>query len=408
MGSKMKIGYLIPEFPGQTHNFFWRERNALGEYGIETKIISTKRPPKGIVSTSWADEAISETAYLYPLAHSDIIPIISLILKSGPSALLRCLRRIFTNTELPVIGRLRLTLFIPFAAKLALICKSNNCEHVHVHSCADSANIAMLANALSGASYSLTLHNPLNVFGGNQKNKWRYAKFAVVITNKLYNDVNEHLAGFLPSHVEVAPMGVDTVKFCRSLPYVPYDGHETLQILSCGRLNPAKGYIYLIAAIRQLVDAGLNIKLNIAGEDDLGGVGYRNIIEREIKKLDLRSVVNLLGAVSEEQVKNYLNEAHYFILASLEEPLGVVLMEAMSMGVPVIATKSGGVPELVSNRVDGILVEPANSDALAKAVLELVNDQDLTLKLSNSSRRKVLQNFTFRRSAEVIASLLRA
>ena len=62
----MKIGYFIPEFPGQTHAFFWREYQALRDRGIEPILISTRKPPRNIVSHKWAAEAMEQTRYLFP------------------------------------------------------------------------------------------------------------------------------------------------------------------------------------------------------------------------------------------------------------------------------------------------------------------------------------------------------
>lgn len=74
---------------------------------------------------------------------------------------------------------------MPFAAKLVLIARRYNFPHVHVHSCAGSANIVMFATQLTKVSCSMTLHNPLDTLGGNQISKWHHAEFDIVITDKL-------------------------------------------------------------------------------------------------------------------------------------------------------------------------------------------------------------------------------
>jgi hypothetical protein len=86
------IGYLIPEFPGQTHNFFWREKEALAECGVEVVIISTRRPPKNLVSPHWAKKAINETLYLFPLKIFESLEIIFFLLLAGPFAWYRCIK----------------------------------------------------------------------------------------------------------------------------------------------------------------------------------------------------------------------------------------------------------------------------------------------------------------------------
>ncbi len=402
----MRIGYLIPEFPGQTHNFFWRERLALDELGIRTSLVSTRRPPKSISSPSWAQIADKETSYLFPISTPESFAIVKLLMRAGPMAWFRCAKVIGSAADLGIRGKLRLLLLLPFAAKLVLQSRRDGFQHIHVHSCADAANIALLANQLNGVSYSLTLHNPLSVYGGNQENKWKFAEFGVVITNKLYHEVITALAGHLPSVIRIAPMGVDTDKFIRNGPYKPFDGSGQLRIFSCGRLNHAKGYLHLIQAVQLLREQEIDVVLNIAGEDDVGGSGYRKVLERQIVERELEEHVNLLGAISEEHVKECLEGAHIFVLASLAEPLGVVVMEAMSMSVPVIATNAGGVPEMVGDGVDGILVPPANSQAISFAIRELINNSEMALELCKAAREKVCLSFSYKRSAEVVAEML--
>ena len=96
---KTRIGYLIPEFPGQTHIFFWREREVLTELGIETDLISTRRPPKAIASHTWAAEAQAQTAYLSPFQTPDLLGAIFQVLKAGPIGWRRCLQLVLTAPD---------------------------------------------------------------------------------------------------------------------------------------------------------------------------------------------------------------------------------------------------------------------------------------------------------------------
>ena len=400
------IGYLIPEFPGQTHNFFWRERQALHELGITTHLISTRHPPIGIVSPSWAKQAEKETVYLYPICLKDISGVLEVLLVAGPLSWFNCIKTIFRASDLPIVKRIRLFAFIPIAAKLVCVAKIKNWKHLHVHSCGNAANIALFAKLLSNLTYSLTLHNPLAVYGGNQKQKWVYASFALVITKAIYDEITNSIDANLPAKLFISPMGVDVDRFSRSMPYKPYEGNGEIRLFSCARLNPGKGFNFLLLAVSLLKKQNIDVRLVIAGEDDKGGTGYRVHLEQQISELGLSEHVTLLGAVSEEQVLLWLESAHLFVLASLEEPLGVAIMEAMAMNVPVIATQAGGVPELVSNEIDGILVPPGKPVALANAILDLAKDPEKAVRISKASRKKIIQSFSHRRSAQTIADAL--
>ena len=403
---KAKIGYFIPQFPGQTHIFLWRERQFLAELGIETDLVSTQLPPRAIASHVWAEEAQKNTVYLFPFAAKDFINSFIEIIKSGPAAWWRCIAVIAKARDTSLSEKVRLLALIFVAGKLAGLARTKGLSHIHVHSCANAANIAMFASLLSKVSYSLTLHGPLTDYGPNQEQKWHLSAFVIVITKKLYDEVNKRLVGYLPQKVAIAPMGVDLSRLQRKTPYSAWNGSDAFHIFSCGRLNRCKGHADLITAIDILKKRGFNVDLQIAGEDEQGGTGYRQELEKLIEQLGLKSCVSLLGAVSEDVVNASLEKAHIFVLASLHEPLGVAIMEAMAMEMPVLVTGSGGVKELIDDGIDGLLVEPEAPDKLADAIARVLQNPELALSLSQASRKKIIAKFSHRRSAETIAQCL--
>lgn len=403
-----KIGYLIPEFPGQTHVFFWREREALRRHGIDAELISTRRPPKNIVAHAWSESAMAETEYLFPLRPRHVSRLARGLARSRPAAFRRVLESIARADGVDGAGRARLLALAVIGGRLAEYAERRGHCHLHAHSCGDAANVVMFAHHLSGIPYSLTLHGPLEDYGPNQREKWRHAAFAVVITHKLLEGVRTTLDGSLPPQLEVAPMGVDTESFRRSVPFEPWRGSGPLRVFSCGRLNPCKGHLYLIRAIELLRSHGLDARLSIAGEDEAGGTTYRRELERKIEERNLSGAVDLLGAVSEARVIRGIQNAHVFALASLAEPLGVAIMEAMSLEVPVVVTGEGGVRELVEHGRDGIVVPSADAEALAAGIEQVARDSDLAVRLGAAGRRKVESSFHSGRSAEVLAGRIQA
>jgi colanic acid/amylovoran biosynthesis glycosyltransferase len=402
----MKIGVLIPEFPGQTHAFFWRELAALRGFGVEPEVVSTRRPPRGIVSHAWAREAMERTVYLSPPSAADLAGAGVELARGLPGSALRVGESVVRARGLDLAGRLRLVGLATMGARLARLARERGWGHVHAHSCADAAHVAMFAKRVGGPTYSMTLHGPLADYGPNQREKWRYAAFAIVITQKLLGEVRAKLAGDLPPIIEVAPMGVDTDRFVRSEPYAPWDGRGTLRLFSCGRLNPCKGHGDLARAVGILRARGIDARLEIAGEDEQGGGGFHVALAREIAAAGLGDAVTLLGAVSEPRVRAGLERAHVFALASLAEPLGVAIMEAMSLGTPVVVTGAGGVPELVRDGEDGLLVTPERADAMADAVERVARDPAFAQRLARSGRERVVAAFDSTRSAQVLARLI--
>jgi glycosyltransferase involved in cell wall biosynthesis len=402
----LRIGYLVPEFPGQTHAFFWREIEALRGSGLEVDLISTRPPLPALVSHRWAEQAIEETEYLTPVGLDHVSNLLGQVRRSGRTGMARCVASMRRSEGLSRKDRLRFWALAVAGARLAEIARRQTWDHVHVHSCANAAQVVLFAHLLSGVPYSLTLHGPLGDYGPNQREKWRHAAFALVITRLLRGEVEEVLDGSLPPRVDIAPMGVQPEIFRRSKPYRPWPGQGRLSIFSCGRLNPAKGHASLIGAIEQLRQRGVEAELTIAGEDEAGGAGYRVVLEREITQRGLEERVSLLGAVPEDRIRAELEAAHVFALASREEPLGVAIMEAMAMEVPIVVTGAGGVPELVHDGVDGLLVRPDSDEDMARALERLARDEDLASRMAAAGRRKIEAEFSADRSAAVLAACI--
>ena len=399
-----KIGYLIPEFPGQTHIFLWRERQILGEMGIAADLVSTQRPASALVCHEWANEAQKNTAYLVPFTIQDFVRAFIEVLKAGPTAWWRCLTIILNAKDLSLLQKLRLLPLIVVAGKLAWLARTNNWSHIHVHSCANAATIVMFASILLGIPYSLTLHGPtLEVYGPNQEQKWKHASFALIISEHLFKDVKEKLAGFLPEQITVAPMGVNLDQIKRNSPYLAWEPGSPCRLFSCGRLNPVKGHKYLIETVELLRQRGFDVRLQIAGEDEKGGNGYRQELEKIIQEKSLSESVELLGAVSEQRIRQGLEEAHVFALGSLNEGIPVAVMEAMAMEMPVVVTNVGGNAELIDDCVDAIMVEPEKPEEMAQAIAKVLQDKELAMSLSQKSRHKISAKFHHRRSAEALA-----
>ena len=398
-----KIGYFIPEFPGQTHIFFWRELAALQARGLEPELVSTRRPPRALLSHSWAHEAMARTVYLAPPGPRELATAVGELVRAAPAGWGRCVASIARTEDLPVARRLRLVALAVMGGRLAALARARGWTHLHAHSCAETADVAMFASLLSGLPYSLTLHGPLSDYGPNQREKWRHARFAVVITRKLRREVQEALSDSLPPSIEIAPMGVELDCFTRRAAYEPWTGQGPLRIFSCGRLNPCKGHLDLIRAVEILRARGIDAQLSIAGDDEAGGTTYRRVLEAQIAEKNLSSAAALLGAVSEERVRDELERAHVFALASLREPLGVAIMEAMAMRAPVVVTGAGGVPELVDDGVDGLLVQPERPTELADKIERVARDPLLARRLGEAGRRKVESAFDSGRSADVLA-----
>lgn len=152
-------------------------------------------------------------------------------------------------------------------------------------------------------------------------------------------------------------------------------------------LNPFKNPQTIIQACGLLARRGVSFRLFVAGDGVL-----RKELESLTHKLDITDRVHWLGHVADPRA--LLQESDIFTLASTGEAFGLVLPEAMACGLPVVATRSGGIVEIVDDRVTGLLVPPLNPEALADGLQQLIQDKPARTTMGSSGRSRVAQKFT--------------
>ena len=153
-----------------------------------------------------------------------------------------------------------------------------------------------------------------------------------------------------------------------------------------GRLSEEKRHIDLIRAFVMISNVFPKAKLVIVGNGPL-----KNYLEKQAKQLALEHKIIFAGF--QENVFDWLMEMDIFILCSRSEGLGIAIMEAMAAGLPVVATKVGGIPEIVINNETGVLVEPEKPSELAETVIKLLTNPEKMRKMGENGRARVLTNF---------------
>ena len=398
MSLPRRIGVLIPEFPGQTHSFFWREIEALqAGHGIESQIVSTRLAPKPVWH-DWVDQA--QAVQLYPVPRAELARLLPDLLAALP--------RLAADADARrILRQPKAWAFVLMALRLARICKAKGLSHLHVHSCANFALIAAFCQRIAGIPYSLVLHGPFKDYGPDQPFKWKNARFVFVITETLRAEAADLMPDMM-GKVQVVPMGVNTDLFCPPEDERP-NAPKVFRWFACGRLNRVKGYDILVeaAAIVQGRHPDLDFTIRIAGEDDQGGTGYRREVEAAISRSDVGARIALLGSVDQKVIRQELDAADGFVLPSRNEALGVAYMEAMACGLPVIGTNAGGVKELISHGKNGLLVPPEDAEALAGAMVTLMKDGSLRRSLGRLGRQRIVEDFGSRRSADALAAALK-
>jgi colanic acid/amylovoran biosynthesis glycosyltransferase len=182
--------------------------------------------------------------------------------------------------------------------------------------------------------------------------------------------------------------GIDCAKFAFSSRTFPPEGR--IRVATVGRLVEKKGIEYGIRAIAKVISVYPHIEFNIIGDGPL-----TQHFQTIIKELDLDSTVNLLGAKQQQEIIEILDKSHIFIAPSItaadgnqDAPLNT-LKEAMAMGLPVISTAHGGIPELVEDGISGFLVSERDTDAIAAKINYLIEHPALWSEMGRAGRARV-------------------
>lgn len=170
-----------------------------------------------------------------------------------------------------------------------------------------------------------------------------------------------------------------------------------------GRLDPQKGQEEFLRAIAQIGNVIVPV---IAGEETKGERGHASRLHELARELGLESRVRFLPFTDE--APKFMAALDIFVLPSYSETYGIVVLEAMAMGKPVVATNAGGVPELVRDEIDGVLVPPRDVSALRKAIERLVVDEQLRRRYGEQARRRAVELFTMSGCIDRIIELLRS
>lgn len=210
--------------------------------------------------------------------------------------------------------------------------------------------------------------------------------------------------GAPPERVMVHHTGIDLTRW-------PWQSRPTrsggpLRLLTIGRLVEKKGIGYVLEAVRRLGDAGVPAGYELAGEGPL-----REHLEAECRRLGIGERVRFLGWQSQEQVREALERADVLIAASVtaenadEEGIPNVLKEAMAVGVPVVSTRHGGIPELVEDGVSGVLVPERDPEALAAQLAELAAHPERRAELAAAGRVRVERDYDIERLNDRLVTL---
>lgn len=378
----MRLGYLVPEFPNQTHAFFCREIGAIEDMGVAVQLYSTRRPAPGSCPHDFAEVMTARTTYLFP-ASAKALP----WLWRRPRRAAKAAFYVLGLRETSFVKRLKLMGLLPSAAMLAQNAEKNEISHLHIHSCANAAHLGAMAHILSRLPFSLTLHGDLPVYGTDHQAKMQHATFVAAVTAPLA----EQIAKVSPdTPAPVIWMGVDCSRFAPRSADAASSSNSVFEVATVARLNHAKGHRFFLQAMAMLRERGLVIRYLIAGDGP-----ERSAIEAQVDQLGLRNQVQFLGSLGEDDVLALLYRVDALALTSVGqgEAAPVTVMEAMACGVPVVCSIIGGTPDMIENGHNGLLVPQEDVAAIADAVQHLAENPEIARRIGQAAREKAVTCF---------------
>ncbi len=371
---------------------------------IETASVhATDRPLKDL-SPSEASEAES-TFYLRSGKTASLIAAVVLATALHPGAFLRGFTALLKIRNLTLRQRGRWLLYLAGAMLVGKWIAERGLNHLHIHFGGSVASVGMLAAAAWQIPYSLTIHGPeelLSVDAHHLREKIEHASFVFCISDFCRSQLYQLTPPTEWGKFHVIRLGVDPITLnpksrSHSLAALT-SAPRTLELVCTGRLVPAKGHRTLLEAVRQLRDRGVLLKVTL-----IGAGSELTRLQNFTIAYGLDHAVTFTSALSHRETLAHLRKADLFALASFAEGIPVALMEAMSLGLPCVSTSVAGIPELIRAGIDGLLVPPANPQALADALESLVLDPNLRKKLGSAARQRVISEYNLPLNQELLA-----
>jgi colanic acid/amylovoran biosynthesis glycosyltransferase len=384
----MKIAYLVSQYPAASHTFIRREVEALRKQGIPVDTFSVRRPFPNEVVSEVDRNAFKDTFYLLPPNLGNFFSAHLSLFLTRPIKYVRTLS-FALHHRVPGMRALFWALFhFAEAILLARELKRRGIQHLHNHFANAGATVGLIASKFLDLPWSLTLHGISETdypAGLLLSDKISAARFVACVS---YFGQAQAMRVSAPKDWEkflIVRCALDLENLPRRL---ERPSNIRPRLICVGRLSAEKGHLGLLEAFALARTQGTDAELILVGDGP-----EKKAIQRKISELNLDAVVQLLGTLTEDKTLAQIAAADVLVMASFMEGLPVVLMEAMGLGLPVIAPRVAGIPELVVDRQNGLLFSPSNWRELTEKFLELLNDPELRKQLGRAGQDSVKNSF---------------
>lgn len=411
MEKPLRLVYIIGTYPLLTMTYVDREIQILRQWGVDLQILAVRRQEASVPLSAEQREALQKgVTYLLPVHWLSFIISQLYFAFLYPQRYFKTLIYLLTRPHPRGRARYGTPRFMTLLHFLegvyaAYLLRRGQFEELHAHTADRAATIALVVGQLLDKPYSLSIHAGHDIFVNPilLAEKIRGARHIVTCTayNKTYL---ENLIGQDLSHkISYIRHGLDLSKYQPQ----PSPSNGQPKILAVGRLSEKKGFAHLTRACRILKDQGYNFTCHIVGEGP-----QRPELRDLIRQLSLEDTVILHGALPHEEVIESYRQATIFVLPCVKSSDGDMdgipnaLAEAMAMQLPVVSTDISGIPELIDDQANGLLVPPGDDDALATAMARLLDNPTLREKLARNGRQSIVAAFDVHHNVRKFAATL--
>ncbi len=396
-----RLAYLINQYPAASHSFIRREIRELERQGFTVLRIALRGGETIPVDQGDRQEQ-RLTRYILGAGKWHIVRDTLVIAATRPlrfAGTLATALRLGWRADRPLPFHF---VYLAEACSVARLCIADGTGHLHAHFGSNPAEIALLAAHLAGIPFSFTVHGPEEFDKPGPLKlaaKTAAARFVVAISSFGRSQLYRWIAPDDRQKVRIVHCGLQPDFVPADVPPPP----AAPRLVCVGRLSEQKGHSVLIEACRILAASGVEFQLELIGDGDLRGE-----IEAAIARDGLGDRIALSGWGDEAKVREALLGSRALVLASFAEGLPVVIMEAMALRRPVVTTYIAGIPELVRDGVDGLLVPAGDAAALADAMARLLAlGPDELDRMGAAGQARVLERHSIGTEAAKLAAAFR-
>ncbi len=396
-----RIAYITVKAPfGRQETFILTEMLALKERGADILILP--RDKSGELFHKEAAPLIKDTLST-PWFDFDIAKDFISFICRKPGSFIKIMYDIAFKARNIRIALKNLIVF-PKAVSLSEDIKKASISHIHAHWASTPSTMAYIISRVTGIPWSFTAHRGDIAVNNIINKKCATASFVRAIDEKGRKDLTGIVKdSTLDRKILTVHMGVEVAGDVTK----PAISHETFTILCPANFVPKKGHRYLFESCKILSDKGINFECLISGDGPLG-----DELKRMVEGLPIGCNIKFLGRLPHEQLLELYAEGRVDVVVlpsivtedGVREGIPVALMEAMSYGIPVISTRTGGIPELLGDG-SGIMVEEKDAESLAGAIEKLINDPEYYVLTGMRGRKKIERDFDVSRISKRLLEL---